>query len=278
MGYCPAHVTGFFRIYEGGSTGAGFNLEKGMTTKVETRPGKKADTVFINGKKDSARVSRNVIGKYRYVTDFAGGLGVRHETEIPIGFGLGMSGAGAYSLSIALNQALRAGLGKERVLMQAFLAEIEEGTGLGTVIADTARGLLLGLPPYPSKKVRELKSEWRHAAVAFFQPINTGKIIHNKKWKERINEAGDQALRSFRRKPTAKNFVKCARGFTFESGLAGRQVERVLNEVPGTSMAMLGQTVYKLTNRPAEAAEALKAYSKKVLVSRFNLWPAKLLR
>ena len=275
--YGPSHVTGFFKIYANGSTGAGFNLEEGMRTRVETGKGG-GETVLINGKTDAAPVSRNVIRKFRALTGFRGRVRVGHETRVPIGFGLGMSGAGAYSLALALNQALRAGLDARGVLRQAFDAEIEEGTGLGTVIADQGRGLLLGLPPYPSRKARELKSGWRHAVVGFFHPIRTKSIIRSRQWKEKINEAGERALKKFRREPTAKRFVECARRFTFETGLASRQVERVMEEVPGTSMAMLGETVFGLTSRPAELRQQLQAYTERVLVSGFNRWPARVVK
>ncbi len=72
--------------------------------------------------------------------------------------------------------------------------------------------------------------------------------------------------------------MKCARAFTFESELASRQVEKVLDEVPETSMAMLGQTVYALTNKPEGLKETLEGYAKKVMVSKFNRWPAKVLK
>ena len=252
-------------------------MEKGMTTSVEAGAEGRGETVFINGRKSAAPVSRNVIEKYRGLTGFKGKISVLHNAGAPIGFGLGMSGAGAYSLSLALNKALRAGLSGQGALRQAFLAEIEEGTGLGTVIADQGRGLIVGLPPYPSKRVRELKSGWRHAVIAFFHPIRTRSIIRNKQWKEKINEAGERALQKFRREPTARKFLACAREFTFESGLASKQVERVMDEVPGTSMAMLGQTVFGLTNKPLELQKRLEAHTKKTLVSGFNVWPAKVM-
>ncbi|MFH1588870.1 MAG: hypothetical protein ABIA76_06050 [Candidatus Diapherotrites archaeon] len=37
----PAHITGLFKIYSNGSTGAGINLDKGMITKVEASEIKK---------------------------------------------------------------------------------------------------------------------------------------------------------------------------------------------------------------------------------------------
>ena len=43
----PAHITGFFRIYRDGSTGAGINLAHGMKTTVELSA---KDSFSLNGR------------------------------------------------------------------------------------------------------------------------------------------------------------------------------------------------------------------------------------
>jgi len=50
--YAPTHITGFFKIFKNGSTGAGINLEEGMTTKIEIKRAKKEKIeININGQK-----------------------------------------------------------------------------------------------------------------------------------------------------------------------------------------------------------------------------------
>ncbi|MBI5554118.1 MAG: hypothetical protein HY917_05265, partial [Candidatus Diapherotrites archaeon] len=102
----PAHMTGLFKIYANGSTGAGISLENGMKTTVQANPAPKNKiTIFINGKKASAPTSRTVAETYLKKTKQKFTLTIRHSTKFPIGFGLGISGSGALSLSLALNHA-----------------------------------------------------------------------------------------------------------------------------------------------------------------------------
>ena len=57
----PGHITGFFRIFSNGSTGAGFNISKGTITRVDVNPSAKNKVVvLINGRESEAKTSRNV--------------------------------------------------------------------------------------------------------------------------------------------------------------------------------------------------------------------------
>ena len=67
-------------------------------------------------------------------------VNIKHGISIPIGFGLGSSGAGALSLSYALNDALDIGLGRNQTAQIAHHGDIACKTGLGTVIAEFLGG------------------------------------------------------------------------------------------------------------------------------------------
>ena len=100
--FCPAYVTGVFSIGENDAAGAGFALDIGLTTEISpSRTGKTA--VTINGAEISAPVSKAVLRRFQEKGCKAGLMEISHKTEIPIGFGLGMSAAGALSLSLAMN-------------------------------------------------------------------------------------------------------------------------------------------------------------------------------
>ena len=153
--YSPTHITGFFAIYENGSTGAGVNLQEGMITTVNAKKSKTTKIkIKINGKKEHAETSRKVIEKYLAKVSENYSIQVNHKTKAPIGYGLGVSGSGALSLSIALNKALKTNLTKAQILEIAKQAEIEAGTGLGDVVAEQLHGILVGLPPFPSTKAK----------------------------------------------------------------------------------------------------------------------------
>ena len=62
--------------------------------------------VLINGRESEAKTSRNVAESFLSKQKKKFYVKVLHSIELPIGYGLGLSGAGALSLSMALNEAL----------------------------------------------------------------------------------------------------------------------------------------------------------------------------
>ncbi|MFH1390744.1 MAG: hypothetical protein ABIH20_00345, partial [Candidatus Diapherotrites archaeon] len=171
------HITGFFKIYSNGSTGAGFNIQNGMKTTVETKKSPKSSyKIYINGgKTNTFTTSQKVIKKILAKTKQKFEIIINHKTEFPIGFGLGISGAGAFSLAEALNKTLKLKLAKKEVVEIAAKAEIEAGTGLGDVIAEQFSGAIIGLPPYPSKKAGKIRNHYKYAVFGFFGPLETKK-------------------------------------------------------------------------------------------------------
>ena len=129
----PGHITGFFMIFPNGSTGAGLSIEGGMKTTVRSAA---KDSFHMNGKRQNLPVSKEVLRIFREETGALGKVTVRHSTKFPIGYGLGISGAGALSLALALNELFKTKIGKAQLTEIAKRAEIKCGTGLGDVIAE----------------------------------------------------------------------------------------------------------------------------------------------
>lgn len=147
--FSPGHVTGFFEIPTGydhyllkGSKGAGFSIDRGIATAVQVYESPRTDyRISINGKRtQSAEVSNWVVNEYLKLVDRSYFISIDHDIGIPVGFGLGSSGAAALSLSYALNSALDIGLSKTQAAQIAHHAEVACKTGLGTVIAEFAGG------------------------------------------------------------------------------------------------------------------------------------------
>tara|TARA_Y100000310_G_scaffold327376_1_gene393636 strand:- start:5911 stop:6738 length:828 start_codon:yes stop_codon:yes gene_type:complete len=266
------HVTGFFKIYSNGSTGAGFNIQNGMKTTVEaTKANKNNYKIYINGKKtNSFTTSQKVLKKILAKTKQKFEITVKHETEFPIGYGLGISGAGALSLANALNKAMKLRISKKEIVNIATKAEIEAGTGLGDVIAEQYSGVIMGLSPYPSKKAGKIKNNYKYAVFGFFGPLETKKIIKNRKWKSKINKIGSYCMRSLSKKKNMQNFIRLSRVFSIETNLVSKKVREIMNEIPNCSMAMLGNTVFVLTNNPKEIEKQLKKYTKKTSVGKIS--------
>jgi len=149
MAFCPAHVTGFFKAHleenqgvteEFGSTGAGFSIKKGVTTKITISPRTNQKRKFRISTKgfqsDKTDVSEFVLNEYLKLGNFDDFFfDIEHKISIPVGYGLGSSGAVALSLSYALDQVLEVKLDKIEIGKIAHIAEINCKTGLGDVLA-----------------------------------------------------------------------------------------------------------------------------------------------
>src|SRR3989344_3109886 len=270
----PGHITGFFVIYPNGSTGAGINIAEGMRTNA----GPAAKDIFsMNGKKADLPVSKEVLRRFREKTGVKERVDVRHSTKFPIGYGLGISGAGALSLAIALDKLFGTKLGRKRVTEIAKAAEIECGTGLGDVVAENYAGLIIGKKPYPSKSARRIKCREKYVVLGFFGPIKTKKIIRSAKWKKKINSAGKYCMGRMVKSGGMETFTGLSRVFTIESGLATPKIRRVMEAINGASMAMLGETVFIPTNEPEKARRELGKWCKRTMTAKIAVKGAGLL-
>ena len=266
--FAPSHITGFFQIFKNGSTGAGLNTDDGAITEVEIRESNSfAVEVSINGQISEAPVSKSVIEKFRSKLP-PGILHVSHQIAYPIGYGMGMSGAGAFSLSLALNSLCEAPFSASETMELAVRAEIESGTGLGDVVAQQFHGVMIGLEPYPSRTAQILPSKKDWVVCAFFEPLETKSIIRSADWVERINMIGAACMRELLLDRTVEHFMELSRKFTRETGLANEQVLAVLDRVPGSSMAMLGQTVFLFADDPEEGKKLLAPFTSDIIASK----------
>jgi len=256
----PGHITGFFVIYPNGSTGAGVNIGDGMKTSVQ---GSSKDSFSMNGKKAHLPVSQMALKLFRQKTKSKGKVKISHHTKFPIGYGLGISGAGALSLCFALNKLFAANLSKKEITEIAKRSEIKCGTGLGDVIAENFSGLMVGKKPYPSKSAQELAFEEKYVVLGFIAPITTKKIIRSPKWKRKINKIGSYCMREFLKEKSMAKFIKFSRVFTRFTGIGTARVKKILEKTPTASMAMLGETIFSPTNNPGQVERELKKLCKR---------------
>ena len=150
--FAPAAISSFFEIHdtEGdkpivdlekvGARGGGFGLQKGVLTEVTVQEAEKSNIkVFINSKLAvEAKTTRNVIQILLNKTDKKYGVTVKHQIEVPIGTGFGTSAGGALTAALALKEAIDLPLTYSQIGKIAHVAEIECGTGLGTVSSLTS--------------------------------------------------------------------------------------------------------------------------------------------
>ncbi len=264
----PGHITGFFVIYGNGSTGAGINIAEGMETEVRES---EKDEFLMNGTKENLPVSKEVLRIFRKKTRAAGKVKVMHRTKFPIGYGLGISGAGALSLALALNKLFKTKMGRAQITEIAKEAEINCGTGLGDVIAENYAGLLMGKKPYPSKAAERIKCKEKYVVLGFFNPIKTKKIIRSAAWKKKINRAGLWCIEEMHENKNMECFTGLSRIFTVETGLATKKILKIIGEIDGASMSMLGETAFIPTSAPRETEKELKKYCKRTMVAKIAL-------
>ncbi|MFQ6053062.1 MAG: GHMP kinase, partial [Candidatus Bathyarchaeia archaeon] len=228
--FAPGHLTGFFQICDEaadpkrrGSRGAGFSTTLGVHTTVKVeRAARNSVTIAMNGEvTPAAFVSENVARRMLSALDRPHRVRVDHLVETPIGAGFGSSGGGALSLALALNEALGLGLTRIETAQVAHLAEIDCGTGLGTVIAEFAGGFGVLVEPGAPGIGRTVK--FGHSGLVGvclpFGPIPTRDALADPALRRRINELGGRFVDELQRSRDPELFMQLSRRFAEHVGL-----------------------------------------------------------
>ncbi|MHA2405140.1 MAG: pantoate kinase [Candidatus Hermodarchaeia archaeon] len=262
--FAPGHITGFFEIcdqpihaLQKGSRGSGVSISKGVTTRVQIeRQSKSSIQIRMNNKFASAQVSRYVVDLFRSYLDDDYRIMIDHWIDIPIGAGLGSSGAGALSLALAFKELFNLKLSSIEAAQIAHIAEVECKTGLGTVIAEAEGGLEIRIKP-GAPGIGELVQIPTHddyvVVCLYFGPIRTDKVLSSEELRARINVIGGKLVDKLMRRPTVDNFLKFSRTFADHLGLISDRIAEVLRKTDKEgftcSMAMFGESVFSVVKR-----------------------------
>lgn len=267
--FVPGHITGFFEIVEHpeplfmGSRGCGVVIDKGMTTTVEVEeaPVPSLEVVF-NGARCDCPVTRSAVELLVGLPENRA-INVRHEAQLPLKYGFGMSAAGAIGVALALNQALDLGMTKEECGQAAHRAEVLNMTGLGDVIAELNGGLVLRVKPGAPGVGATEKIPCKDYVVAFLvgEELETKRVLLDADKRRRINESGRSSMELFTENPVPENFMRASKRFALDSGLMSEKVYLAVRkfEKQGViaGMAMLGNAVFTLTEDPEGVKELL---------------------
>ena len=274
--FAPGHLTGLFQICDEaddpllkGSRGAGFSITLGVHTRVEAELAERNSvTVTINGEVTrEADVSENVARRMLSALDRPHRVRVDHDVQIPVGAGFGSSGGGALSLALALNEALRLGMSRVEAARVAHIAEIECGTGLGTVLAELTGGF--GVLVRPGAPGIGETVKFRHSNLSAvclpLGPIPTKEALADPELRRRINELGGGFVDELHRDQRPERFMQLSRRFAEHVGLITPRLRAVLEKTDEAgilcTMAMFGEVVFSLVegDQAERLVEVLRA-------------------
>ena len=284
--FCPAHITGFFKAQvDGGrgasgnfgSTGAGFSIREGVTTHVEVFPRTDQEGNFritLQGYgADKTDVSEHVLNDFLGRGDF-GGLffSVRHEISVPVGYGLGSSGAAALSLAYALDRALGTDLDRAAIGRIAHDAEVSCKTGLGDVLASYHGGFEVRVRPGAPGigRVEKINAGQVSIVVICFSPVSTNRFI--KERLSKINGLGGRMVDRLLETKSYEHFQDMSLEFAKYVRVMTPRMERVVEELSShrikCGVALFGETVFSMIPKGEEGRvlDILKKYPEGILI------------
>jgi pantoate kinase len=198
-------------------------------------------------------VSRAVVREHLEGSPKTLRVNVYHEGVLPMGCGYGTSGAGALSLSLALNKALGSHLSNIEAAQIAHKAEVKYKTGLGTVTSAFYGGLAIrtraGAPGIAEVK-RIIPSSSLRVVSGAFGPMSTAGVLTNASLKKRINLCGRELVSLQIKNPKPSNFVRLSRIFADCLGIFSPRlretIERMQQRQIMSSMMMIGESLFAL--------------------------------
>ena len=284
--FCPAHITGFFKAYlddsqnsleNFGSTGAGFSIKQGVTTrvKVDTKDNQESNfRITAKGyQSDKTDVSEFVLNEFLKLGKFSNKFfDIEHEISIPVGYGLGSSGAVALSLSFALDQALETKLDKTTIGQIAHNAEVNCKTGLGDVLASFHGGFEIRVKPGAPGIgcVEKIFTNEISVIMICFSPISTNKFI--KERLSQINGLGGKMVNRLLESKNYKHFQDMSLEFAKFVNVITPRMQKLVNELSKNNIkcgiAFFGETVFSMIPKEDEdrVLEILQKYSDGIVI------------
>ncbi len=296
--FCPAHVTGFFKANLGenqevaekfGSMGAGFSIKEGVTTKVIISSRNNQHSRFrisIKGfQSDKTDVSEFVLKEFLKLGNFEDVFfDIEHQISIPVGYGLGSSGAVALSLSYALDQVLELKLNKIEIGKIAHIAEINCKTGLGDVLASFHGGFEIRVKPGAPGigKVEKINVDNISIIMICFSPISTNKFIQEHLSK--INGLGGKMVNKLLESKDYDNFQDMSLEFAKYINVMTPRMEKLIEELSlngiKSGIALFGETVFTMIPKiyKNKVLDIFKKYSEgKIIISQLDVQGARVL-
>jgi pantoate kinase len=298
IAFCPAHVTGFFKAHfnenqgfpeKFGSMGAGFSIKEGVITKVIISSKTNQDQKFRISSKgyqsEKTDVSEFVLNEFLKLGNFENiFFEIEHQISIPVGYGLGSSGAVALSLSYALDQVLETKLDRVDIGKIAHNAEVNCKTGLGDVLASYHGGFEIRVKPGAPGigQVEKIETENISVIMICFSPISTNKFLQEQLSK--INGLGGKMVDKLLESKNYNNFQDMSLEFAKYVKVMTPRMEKLIDDLSfngiKSGVALFGETVFSMVPKEQESRvlEILKKYPEgKIIKSQLDLQGARVL-
>jgi len=284
--FCPAHITGFFKAHlddnqnaleNFGSTGAGFSIKQGVTTRVKIDSKDNQESNFritIKGyQSDKTDVSEFVLNEFLKLGKFSNKFfDIEHKISIPVGYGLGSSGAVALSLSFALDQALETKLDKTMIGQIAHNAEVSCKTGLGDVLASFHGGFEIRIKPGAPGIgcVEKIFTDKISVIMICFSPISTNEFI--KERLSQINGLGGKMVNRLLESKNYEHFQDMSLEFAKFVDVITPRMQKLVNELSKNNIkcgiAFFGETVFSMIPKEDQdkVLKILKKYPDGIII------------
>lgn len=271
--YCPAALGFIFKIRPNedklkmGSIGIGFTVNKGVSVTVESG---RENSIILNSLPIHFPTVISVIDKLK-----AKNILLNIQSELPLGYGFGISGASALATALAVNKYLKLKFSLQKLAEIAHTAEIENKTGLGSIATQSTGGFLVKTAPGIPPKFTKLPFIGKKIYITIINRLITSEVLKNQNQTKIINKSADEALSKIRdfSKLTLEKILDISYKFAANAGLfKNKKALEIINDIKKTgqhaSMLMLGHVVIsnKKVNSRFESHELIIADDKARLI------------
>jgi pantoate kinase len=269
--FVPGHISGFFQPFfrdspeRTGSRNFGPCTSLGVWTRVSRGKGVE---VYVNGERAEPEPTLRVVRMLG-----ARDVRIEHSCELPIGCGFGVSGAWALGTALALSRFLGLRLPRDRLVSMAHVAEVESGTGLGDVGAQSVGGVVLGVRPGapPYGRWRRIPARGYRLVCAVLGPLETKDFLKDEDFRKKAFELGGRAIGRVLKEPNLKVAMEASLEFAEGLGLLDRELRELVDlcrkEGVMASQIMLGRAVFSFARNPERISRILtETVGRRVLV------------
>jgi len=253
-------------------------------TKASIDGGDRSLEVIVDGDSSyCARTTRKAVELL--LTEYGpptGKLVLEQSMGVPVGCGFGASAAAAISGVYAASAAMGLRVRKRTLAYFAHVADIVEGTGLGTVSVTYdnvgAGAITKAGAPGLSEFFKLRCPPGTRIVTASIAPYRKSDALSSPEIVKRISGLGDSALRRLRASPSFGTLASEGERFSEALGLISGEVRGLLNTAKASGAAyasqnMIGHAIHAITTeaRADAVAAALRGSISRPLVGVFEL-------